>query len=283
MSAPVTLAAGYAFTECPRWRDGELFFSDMHGEAVHAVTADGTARVAAKLRGVTPGGLGWLPDGTLLVISQKDRTILRVGGDDGVHVHADLSGHSEAPLNDMWVDPGGTAYVGGMGFDVHAFLHPKPGQEKPEIVPGGLFRVDPAGAVTTATAEDLLFPNGIVATGDRVMVAQTFGFALTSFTRGTAGELADPRVTRLTFAPDGIALDPAGGTWVADPAGHRAVRVDSEGQETGAVTSDQQVLAVALGGDDGRTLFLCTSPGTDPDEMRRLHGSRIDAIGPLGT
>ena len=270
------LADGFAATECPRWREGELYFSDLHGHAVHAVTEAGEVRVVVETEG-TPGGLGWLPDGTLLVVAQEARQLLRLDG-DRLSVHADLSGSGESALNDMWVEPDGVAYVGEMGFDVHGFLRPQPGQEPVIPGPGRIFRIDPDGSVTVA-AEGLMFPNGIVRcprTG-RLFVAESFGFAVSAFDIGEDGGLVPAgKVAALAFAPDGLAVDAEGGLWVADPAGHRAVLLSPEGEEADVVATGQQCLSMALGGTDGRTLFLCSTPETGAVEALALRGSRID-------
>src|SRR5262249_35834049 len=118
-SPPTVAAGGFAATECPRWHDGRLYFSDMHGGVVVAMTPDGAQEVVAEVSG--PGGLGFLPDGRLLVVSQRDRRVLRRER-NGLVVHADLSDHSASWINDMWVDASGRAFVGQMGFDVHAAM-----------------------------------------------------------------------------------------------------------------------------------------------------------------
>jgi hypothetical protein len=116
-----TFLDGLGFTECPRWRDGCLYLVDMVQHLVLRVEIDGSVTTLATVE-ATPGGLGWLPDGTLLVVSQRDGKILRIGGSGELTVHADLSAQITSPLNDMWVGPDGRAYVGEMGFDVHAVI-----------------------------------------------------------------------------------------------------------------------------------------------------------------
>jgi sugar lactone lactonase YvrE len=270
--APQALLGGLTFTECPRWRDGELFFSDMHAGQVLAVTPAGECRVVAEVPG-TPGGLGWLPDGTLLVTSQNQRQVLRVDP-DGLGVHADLTELGDSPLNDMWVDAEGYAYVGEMGFDVHGFLHPAEGQEPVEIKHGRVICLDPAGAVVS-TVDELLFPNGIVRRPDgRLVVAESFGFTVSDLEGDPVDGFTKVKSWQLSFAPDGIAIDAEGRIWVADPAGGRAVRLGPEGEEAVVLTCDQQCLAVAVG--PGQTLYLCTSPTTIREEAQELRGSRID-------
>ena len=118
-ATPAVIADGFAATECPRWHDGRLYFSDMHGGVVVAMTPAGEQEIIAEVNG--PGGLGFLPDGRLLVVSQRDRQVLR-REPLGLVVHADLGDRSESWINDMWVDSTGRAFVGQMGFDVHAAM-----------------------------------------------------------------------------------------------------------------------------------------------------------------
>lgn len=268
------LVDGLTATECPRWHQGELFFSDMHGHAVLAVTEDGERRVVAAVPG-TPGGLGWLPDGRLLVVAQRDRTVLRLEGDTLV-VHADLSALCDSALNDMWVDEHGNAYVGEMGFDVHAFFTQTP-EDPVEFREGRIFRVAPDGSVSVA-ASSFKFPNGIVChpTSGDLLVAESFGFQVSSLRLVDDLALEPVGTWAVPFAPDGLAVDAEGHVWVADPAGQRAVRLSPGGEIEEEVVTDRQVLSVALGGSDGRTLFLCTTPTADPVESVEVAGGRIE-------
>jgi len=271
-----TLVDGGAFFECPRWRDGRLWVSDFWRYQVLAIAPDGTAETVAEVPG-SPTGLGWLPDGTLLVVSMADRKLLRV--EDGTTVeHADLGAHSAPQANDMVVDAAGRAYIGTVDFMAW--------DEQPAT---NLLRVDADGAVGVA-ADGLSFPNGAVITpdGSTLIVAESWAQRLTAFDirsdgsltgrREWAGFASAPAETEWTCAPDGLALDAEGAVWVADAANKRALRVREGGEiveEIGA--GDLDVLACALGGDDGRTLFLCTTPDHRlmPDEAARTRPARI--------
>src|SRR4029079_16403032 len=68
-SAPTRLVEGLVFGEGPRWRGDCLWFSDMHGEAVHTVDLDGRLETVVEVPGRRPSGLGVLPDRSLLVVS----------------------------------------------------------------------------------------------------------------------------------------------------------------------------------------------------------------------
>ena len=267
--------------ECPRWRDGRLYFSDMHGGIVGSVTPDGTVTVIAEITG-TPAGLGWLPDGTLLVVSQEDRKVYRV--DEGqVSLHSDLSDLTESPLNDMWVSPTGHAYVGGMGFDIHAFIAATEAgrTDGPAFAYAQVFQVRPDGSVGPACDVDFMFPNGIVGglTPRQVLVAESFGLKISSCDVADDGTLSGHRLwAQLDFAPDGIALDAEGALWVADPTNDRIVRVAEGGEVLQELPTGAKCLSAALGGPGGDTLFVCTTPVTDHERAVQLRDSAIKVV-----
>jgi sugar lactone lactonase YvrE len=97
-----TLVEGLGFPEGPRWRDGQLFFSDFHHRRVVRARLDGTAVTVAPLDDV-PSGLGWTPHGDLLVVSMVKRALLRQTA-NGFEVVADLRPWTVAGANDMTID-----------------------------------------------------------------------------------------------------------------------------------------------------------------------------------
>lgn len=263
-----TVAEGFHFLEAPRWRDSRLWFSDFYGHRVHSMRADGSdLRQEAHVPG-QPSGLGWLPDGRLLIVSMRDRRVLRREPDGTLAVHADLADHATGYANDMVVDAHGRAFVGNFGFDLMA---------GDPLEPTGLLRVDPDGSVTPV-ADDLWFPNGAVITPDGVLVVgETFGDRISAFDVAADGSLTrrapwaefgplpssrriDEILGRVRVAPDGCCLDAEGGLWVADAIGERLVRVVDGGRITDEVKPGTPVYACALGGADGRTLFACAAP-----------------------
>src|SRR3954471_10575191 len=114
-----TLVEGGAFFEGPRWRDGRWWVSDFYRHGVFTVTPSGSADEVVHVDG-QPSGLGWMPDGSMLIVSMRERRLLRRGVDGSVAVHADLSGLVPGLVNDMVVDSAGRAYVGNFGFDFNA-------------------------------------------------------------------------------------------------------------------------------------------------------------------
>jgi sugar lactone lactonase YvrE len=252
-----TLADGGGFFEGPRWHDGRWWVSDFYERTVTAIEPGGAREVVLTLEG-QPSGLGWRPDGSLLVISMKDRRLLRRTGDGTVEEVADLSGVAAVGghLNDMVVDAAGRAYVGNFGFDLMA-------GEAPSTT--AIVRVDPDGGVTVA-AEGLSFPNGTVITpdGSTMVVAETTGGRLTAFAVTDDGALVDQRVWAEIpgTSPDGCTLDAEGRIWAADALGNRLVRVAEGGEIVDEVPAPDGLgfYACMLGGDDGRTLLVCAAP-----------------------
>src|ERR671911_2772194 len=250
-----TLLEGGAFYEGPRWRDGRWWVSDFYRGIVATVTPDGVEETVLEVPG-QPSGLGWMPDGSLLVVSRKDFRVLRRAPDGEVTEHADLSSLAGGHLNDMVVDAEGRAYVGNFGFDLMS-------GERPRLA--DLVRLDPDGTVAVA-AEGLKFPNGAVITPDgaTLVVGETTGGALTAFTVGAGGELTGRRTWAETsgVAPDGIALDVEGRIWVADGGGGPVLLVAEGGEVVDRVQQPDGlgVYACMLGGEDGRTLLMCAAP-----------------------
>jgi sugar lactone lactonase YvrE len=265
-----TLLDGGSFFESPRWHDGRWYVSDFYRHVVLAVSTDGRAEEVMTVEG-QPSGIGWMADGSMLVVSMRDHRILRRAPDGTVTEHADVSEHCGGHLNDMVVAADGTAYVGNFGFDLMAGGDP---------ALATLVRVAPDGQVSVA-AEDMAFPNGSVITPDgrTLIVGETAGARYTAFTIEDDGTLSDRRVWaqvapappittleetlgQLRFGPDGCGLDAADHIWAADEVNAICARVSPAGEivETVAAPAGTDVFACMLGGDDGRTLLMCVAP-----------------------
>lgn len=264
------LAEGLTFTEAPRWREGRLWFSDFYTEMVYSVSLDGELRKELAVPG-RPSGLGWLPNGDLLVVSMQNKKVMRW---DGISLaeHADLSPYVSNDCNDMVVDRNGNAYVGNFGFDFGR------GEEPHSTC---LVLVRPDGS-TKVAAENLWFPNGTVLTPDGInlIVAETFSKRLTSFDIGADGSLGNRQVWADLgeLSPDGIALDKAGGIWVAAVMSQTVVRVERGGLITHCLPLDQDSYACALGGADEEFLLLCTSAHAVLEQCKEHCSARIESI-----
>jgi len=274
---------GLWFGECPRWHDGRLWYSDFYDHAVHALAPDGTDERVLEVAG-QPSGIGWLPDGRLLVVSMIDRRVLRREHDGAVVTHAELGDIAGFHCNDMVVDAAGRAYVGNFGFDFEA-VEREHGAEglfgDPGPTPATLARVDPDGSVTAA-ADDLLFPNGAVLTPDgaTLIIAETMGMRLTAFDVGPGGALSGRRVwadlRERLIAPDGICLDAEGAVWVANAIAPTLSRVGEGGELLDEVTFSQLCYACMLGGPDGRDLYAMTAPSSLARDAAQAPLGRIE-------
>jgi len=273
---------GYSYLESPRWRDSRLWFSDFYSHRVVSTNEiGGDSRIEARVP-QQPSGLGWLPDGRLLIVSMRDHAILRRELDGELVVHADLTRLAAGPLNDLVVDDRGRAYVGNFGFDLMAGA---------QMAGAPLVCVDVDGSASIVS-EPLHFPNGAVIANGTLIVGETFGNRISAFDVHDDGSLSDRRdwarfgplpdtdeltsaLRALAVGPDGICLDSEGALWVADALGRRAIRVLEGGQITDTIHLGTGIFALALGGHDGKTLFMCTAPSFAEHERRNTRESRI--------
>ena len=252
------VADGFSFLEGPRWRDGHLYCSDMGARRVLRIDAESGVSETVAVVPEQPSGLGWLPDGRLLIVSMRDRRLLRVEPDGRLVLHADLSKLVAHWCNDMVVDDAGRAYVGNFGFDMMAGEKQKP---------ASLVAVEPDGRARVV-ADGLVFPNGAAITHDRrrLIVAETWGRRLTAFEIRPDGSLAPGRLFAdlVDGSADGIAVDAEDAVWVACFGESEFRRVHEGGRvsEVVAVPGDHAV-ACALGGEDRRTLFLVCAQGVE--------------------
>ena len=276
MTELTTLLEGIYFGEGPRWRDGHLYLSDFYAHEVLKVDQAGNRERVAHVPN-QPSGLGWLPDGNLLIVSMKDRKLLKLT-DAGLVEHADLSSVAGYHCNDMVVGADGRAYVGNFGYNHYV---------EPEEKTANLARVDPDGSVHCA-ATGLRFPNGSVITPDgrTLVVGETRGNCLTAWDIEPDGGLSNQRVWADLGPnfPDGICLDADGAIWVADPRLKETIRVQEGGAVTHRIsTGDYGSFACMLGGEDRKTLYICTAPGSGPGaaEARkgRIEYCRVDVPG----
>jgi sugar lactone lactonase YvrE len=256
------LAEGIYFGEGPRWHDGRLWFSDFYAHAVKSVSLTGDLRIEFEIDD-RPSGLGWMPDGSMLIVSMTKRQVLRRTPDGAVTVHADLNAIADFHCNDMVVDSQGRAYVGNFGFDLDAAISARGVPAVLADHPTAKLALVLADGSVRVAAEGLHFPNGPVITpdGKTLIIGETLGAVLTAFDIGADGALSNRRVWASTAprVPDGIALDAAGGIWIANPTAPECVRFAEGGDVLEVIGTGQPCYACMLGGGDGRTLFMLTA------------------------
>jgi sugar lactone lactonase YvrE len=267
---PSIVASGLAFGEGPRWHEGHLWLSDMHAHRVVTVDADGGVHRVVRVAG-RPSGLGWLPDGRMLIVSMEDRRLLVYDG-RSLERYADLSHLAPHEVNDLVVDGEGRAYVSQFGFD---FRH------QGEFRKTSILRVLPDGRSEVA-ADGLAFPNGMVVTpdGGTLVVGESLAARLTAFDVGADGSLSNRRLfAKLEGAvPDGICLDAEGCVWVASPVSRECLRVREGGEVLERVKTEPMAIACMLGGSDRRTLYVLTSEALEPEECARRRSARVESV-----
>ncbi len=280
---------GLTFGEGPRWHDGKLWFSDFHTKRVMTVDLEGRTETIAEVPGM-PSGLGWLPDGRLLVVSMTDRRLLRLDPGGLVEV-ADLSGLATGYCNDMVVDKQGRAYIGHFGFNI--FI----GES---VVPACVMMVTPHGEARVV-ADDMYFPNGSVITPDgrMLIVAESMASRLTAFDIEADGSLTGRRVwaklgeaypagitspeeharwTAANVLPDGICLDTENAMWVADSSASQVLRVREGGEVTDRIETSAVAYACMLGGPDRRTLFIMAAKMPQPGDAGSKPSAHIEIV-----
>jgi sugar lactone lactonase YvrE len=267
-----TVLDGLSFGEAPRWRNDGLYFVDIYAHQIALLRHDGTRQNIATLGGPV-SGLGWLPDGRLLVVSMRDKRVMRRESDGRFVVHADLSEVATGYANDMVVAANGTAFVGNFGFS----LFPPA-----EFRPAPIVAIAIDGTVRIA-APDLAFPNGMVITPDgaTLIVAESRGRKLTAFDLTPDASLSNRRnwasLPEGAF-PDGMCLDEDGAIWVASPSTCDVIRMVEGGQVMERIPTGQQAIACALGGEGRKTLYILTAESRDPAYCRVHHTARLQAV-----
>ncbi len=278
---------GFHYLEGPRWHKGALWFVDFYTQGVYRVNDEGVAEKRVHIE-QQPSGLGWLPDGRMLIVSMKDRKVMRLEDNGELVVHADIWQHCAGHANDMVVAPNGDAYVGNFGFDLMGGADYKS---------AGLVLIKPDGS-SQLVAEGLAFANGMVISADQktLIVNELFGNKISQFTINEDGTLGDKRdfasfgelgdepnlgvrIGNAKILPDGLALDAEGAVWIADTLNQRAVRIAEGGEILETIdTAPEGVFAVALGGAEGNTLFMCAAPDWDEAARKAETKGRMLAV-----
>ena len=274
-----TLMDGLTFGEGPRWHEDKFYFSDFYSHKVYTLDLKGNHEVIVEVPN-QPSGLGWMPDGTMLIVSMKDRKLLSFR-DKTLEERADLSGLAGFHCNDMVVDSKGNAYIGNFGFNTY---------EGEEVKSTNLILVRP-GEEPCIAADNILFPNGTVITEDEktLVVGETYAAKLTAFDINDDASLSNRRVwADLTQSiddgnvpvPDGMCLDAEGAIWVASPSTADVIRVKEGGEILERIPVETNAYACMLGGKDRKTLFICTSnaSGVDPDSALREKSGKIEIV-----
>ena len=288
------IAENLYFSEGPRWHENKLWFSDFYQHAVFNIEENGTPNKVVDIPN-QPSGLGWMPDGSMLIVSMLDRKVMKYR-EGHLSVHADLSQITAFRCNDMVVDANGNAYVGNFGSIFHA----------KNIKPTCLIFVNTNGDAKIIE-RNLDFPNGTVITpdGKKMIIGETYGGKLTSFDISSDGSLSNRKVwaqmmpksyyllTKIVRAlkipvkegsatpypvPDGICLDSNNGIWVASPTTSEVIRYTQGGVVSKRISTPDRAYACMLGGKEGNTLFVSTAKASDPEIASKEKNGKIYSI-----
>ena len=272
-----TLMKGLTFGEGPRWHENKFYFSDFYSHKVYSLDLSGKHEVIVEIPN-QPSGLGWTPDGTMLIVSMKDRKLMSFK-DGQLTERADLTELAGFHCNDMVVDIDGNAFIGNFGFNTY---------DGEEIKPTNLILVKP-GEEPVLAADNLFFPNGTVITPDNktLIVGETYAARLTAFDKSEDGSLSNRRIWAdlkvnaeegTVPLPDGMCIDEEGAIWVASPSTAEVIRVHEGGMISERIPVQTNAFACMLGGEDRRTLFICTSNGSgvDPGAALREKSGKIE-------
>ena len=272
-----TLMKGLTFGEGPRWHENKFYFSDFYSHKVYSLDLSGKHEVIVEIPN-QPSGLGWTPDGTMLIVSMKDRKLMSFK-DGQLKERADLTEFSGFHCNDMVVDIDGNAFIGNFVFNTY---------DCEEINPTNLILVKP-GEEPVLAADNLFFPNGTVITPDNktLIVGETYAARLTAFDKSEDGSLSNRRIWAdlkvnaeegTVPLPDGMCIDEEGAIWVASPSTAEVIRVHEGGMISERIPVQTNAFACMLGGEDRRTLFICTSNGSgvDPEAALREKSGKIE-------
>ena len=269
MSEPHLLANDLVIGESARWHDGRVWLSNWGAQEILAFDLEGKREVVTRVPTTLPFSIDWLPDGQLLVVAGPEQRLLRQQPDGSLIDHADMSG-LPGGLNEIVVDGRGTIYVNG-GND----FYPDEG-----VAPGFIAAITPDGVVRQVAGE-IAFPNGMAVTDDNstLIIAESFAGKLTAFDISENGGL-DNRRTFAEVLADGICMDAEGAVWTPSwyDNGPCCLRVAEGGEVLDRVPLGQAGFACALGGPQGRTLFMLSADwhmGEDfMDNLKRLTEGR---------
>ena len=264
------VASGFVFTEGPMWREGRLWFSDLAGNKMYAVSPAGKVDVLIDQSGglttPPPGSFSGSnamvtdKDGSVLMLQHGGRRIVRL--DDKRRMTPFLErfeGKRFNSPNDLVFAPDGALWFTDPPFGLTA------GDKDPskELPFNGVFRYKDGRL--TAPIRDLAKPNGIGFSADgltlyvsnsgpRMFVAKYDVAADGSVSH--AAPLIEYSDTTQPGVPDGLKLDSVGNLWTSGPGGFRIITPD--GKVLGQIKLPE-VAANLAWADSGRTAYITAS------------------------
>ena len=255
------LVGGLSFPEEPRWRDGLLWFIDAGANLILGVDEGGREahRIALDF---TPGGLGWLPDATLLVVDVAGRCVVAIS-DGGVQTtYADVADLARLRPNGLCASRDGLVYVATIGSELRS-EQPRPS--------GNIIRIEPDFRQCVLFDDDLRFPNGISLSRDerRLYVPETFGERVSIFDLQNGVRTIAPAPGTW---PDGSCAADASSLWFADAGSSRMTRLGHGGETLEAQVFSRRCYAPAVNG-AGDRLYAAVADDHGAEARERRTGA----------
>ena len=186
-----------------------------------------------------PEGPVAMQDGSVLVVEIRGACLTRIRADGSCENIARWEGADRAGPNGAAIGPDGACYICNNGGFVWS--------------PRGEHFI-PTDPVTSATQPDAYVTGSI----DRV-----------DLETGEITRLYTQCAGQRLCGPNDLVFDSAGGIWVASPmSGGEVLRVVEGGDVTHRIRARNEPFACMLGGEDRRTLFVCSADNAEVDHCR---------------
>jgi len=264
------VATGFGFNEGPMWRQGRLWFSDLGKDRMYALSPGGKVQLLIDKAGgypqpwpgknLGPNAMVTAKDGSVLMVRQGGRTIVRLDAKLGIHPFlSEYEGKKLNSPNDLVFARDGALWFTDPPFGLPG-MDRDPGKQLPF---NGVFRY--ADGKLTAVITDLTLPNGLGFSPDgRTFYVSNYGphMFVRAYDVGPGGALSHPRMV-IDYdnpdgkgGPDGLKIDTAGNIWTTGPGGIRIIT--PAGKVLGQIRLPEVAANLSFA-EDGHTVYITAS------------------------